>query len=157
MSQAMDRLPTAIYCDVVTLLSLWCGYEGRRTPARTPQLIAWQVAWWIIRGHESLRVASGKWHGETSQTLPCVEILHRQPLSANQGARIATTGVNRCVRSPAARYTESEDLFATVPSGSSSVVLTEHLQRCFSSIFTWQVTDRITTKLLTYIQAPIRP
>jgi hypothetical protein len=63
-------------------------------------------------------------------------MFHRQPLSTNQGAPIATTSVNRGVRSPTARYTESEDLFATVPSGSSSVVLIEHLQWCFSSIST---------------------
>jgi hypothetical protein len=44
MSQAMDRLPTAIYYDVVTLLSTWHGYEGPRTPARTLRSIAWQVA-----------------------------------------------------------------------------------------------------------------
>jgi hypothetical protein len=44
MSQAMDRLPTAIYFDVVTLLSTWHSYEGRQTPARTPQSIARQVA-----------------------------------------------------------------------------------------------------------------
>jgi hypothetical protein len=45
-----------------------------------------------------------------------------------------TTGVNHSVSSPAARYTESEDLFATVPLGSSSVVLTEHLHWYFSLI-----------------------
>jgi hypothetical protein len=43
-SQAMDRLPTIIYCDVVALLSTWRSYERRRTPARTPQSIARQVA-----------------------------------------------------------------------------------------------------------------
>jgi hypothetical protein len=45
-----------------------------------------------------------------------------------------TTGVNHGVSSPTTRYTESEDLFAIVPSGTSSVVLTKHLQGCFSSI-----------------------
>jgi hypothetical protein len=40
---AMSRLPTAIYCDVVTLLFTWHGYEGRRTLARTPRLIVRQV------------------------------------------------------------------------------------------------------------------
>jgi hypothetical protein len=29
VSQAMDSLPTTVYCDVVTLLSMWHGYEGR--------------------------------------------------------------------------------------------------------------------------------
>jgi hypothetical protein len=90
----------------------------------------------LWRGH--LDQSRGKWHGEQSgdkaPTLPSVEIFHRQPLSAHEGARIATTSVHHGVSSPVARYTEPKDLFATVPSGSSSVVLTEHLQGCFSSI-----------------------
>jgi hypothetical protein len=34
MSQAMDRLPTVVYCDVVTLLSMWRPGGKRQTPAR---------------------------------------------------------------------------------------------------------------------------
>jgi hypothetical protein len=44
VSQAMDSLPTVVYYDMVTLLSMWDGYEGRRTPVRTPRSIARQVA-----------------------------------------------------------------------------------------------------------------
>jgi hypothetical protein len=43
MFQAMSTLPTAIYCDVVTLLGTWHDYEGRRTPARIPRSITRQV------------------------------------------------------------------------------------------------------------------
>jgi hypothetical protein len=32
--QAMDRIPTAAYCDVVTLLSTWHPGGNRQTPAR---------------------------------------------------------------------------------------------------------------------------
>jgi hypothetical protein len=64
--------------------------------------------------------------------------------------------VDSGVGSPVARCTESEDLFTTVPSGSSSVVLAKHFHRRFSSISMWSATDRITSKLLTYIPASIR-
>jgi hypothetical protein len=60
------------------------------------------------------------------------------------------TDVNRGGRSLAARYTESEDLFVTVPLGSSSIVLTEHLQRRFSLIFVLQHDLRPVEKLLPY-------
>jgi hypothetical protein len=32
--QAMDRLPIVVYCDVVTLLSMWCPSGKQQTPAR---------------------------------------------------------------------------------------------------------------------------
>jgi hypothetical protein len=44
------------------------------------------------------------------------------PLGTNRNA-----SVDRGAGSPAVRCTEREDLFTIVPSGSSSVVLTEHL------------------------------
>jgi hypothetical protein len=77
MFQAMSRLSTTTYCDVVTRLSTWHGYEGRRTPARTPRLITRQVG---TVNSPVIRL----------QSLPCDEIFHRHPLSAHQGARIAT-------------------------------------------------------------------
>jgi hypothetical protein len=45
-------------------------------------------------------------------------------------------GANPSVGSPAARFTEPEDLFATVPSGAGSVVLTERFAAPKSQIFT---------------------
>jgi hypothetical protein len=34
LSKAMDRLPTAVYCDVVTPLITWCMGGKRQSPAR---------------------------------------------------------------------------------------------------------------------------
>jgi hypothetical protein len=53
----------------------------------------------------------------------------RTPERMNRSA-----GEDHDTNSPAARYTESKDFFTTVPSGSSSVVLTEHLQGRFPLI-----------------------
>jgi hypothetical protein len=44
-------------------------------------------------------------------------------------------GTNPSARLPAARFTEPEDLFATVPSGVASVVLTEQFAGRFASNF----------------------
>jgi hypothetical protein len=77
MFQAMSRLSTVIYCDVVTRLSTWHDYEGRQTLVRTPRLITWQVG--TVNSPVIRRLS-----------LPCDEIFHCQPLSAHHCTRIAT-------------------------------------------------------------------
>jgi hypothetical protein len=65
MSQAMDKLPKAVYCDVVSLLSTWRLGDKRQTPARSSGPAVGQVG----------TVASSRPH-------PWSRSFHRRPISA---------------------------------------------------------------------------
>jgi hypothetical protein len=64
-SQAMDKLPKAVYCDVVTLLNMWRPGGKRQTPARSSGPAAGQVG-----------TTASSWPHPRSRSF------HRRPISA---------------------------------------------------------------------------
>jgi hypothetical protein len=89
----MSTLPTAIYCDVVTLLGTWHGYKGRRTPARIPRSIARQVG--TAASSRPIR----------SHDLLLATVIHFP------SERIVAPAWITARRSPAARFNESAIFF----------------------------------------------
>jgi hypothetical protein len=82
---------------------------------------------------------------------PWLEIFYPESLSALHWARITAPARIQERGSPAAKCSVSTDLCqAIVPSEPSLVCLTEHLQRCFSQIFMWQLPNPSLTKLILY-------
>jgi hypothetical protein len=88
MSQAMDRLPKAVFCDVVMLLSTWCLGGKRQTPARSSGPVPRQVG----------MTASSRSH-------PRSRSFHRRSISAprahetqcRRGSRRTPTGGDRFI------------------------------------------------------------
>jgi hypothetical protein len=80
---------------------------------------------------------------------------HPEQLIVLRWAWIVAPDANPSAGSPATRFTEPEDLFAIVPSGAASVVLTERFAVLKSQIFIWQLVNLPVTKLLPYDSAII--
>jgi hypothetical protein len=110
-SQAMDRLPKAVYYDVVTLLSTWHSGGKRQTPARSSGPAAEQVG-----------TSTGRFDPFPFQifypsvTIPSPESMNRSN-GVDHGARV-TGGKVRCI------YRFSSSLYHRER---SSERLTEHL------------------------------
>jgi hypothetical protein len=137
MLQAMDRLLILVHCDMVKLRGTWHPSGRWQAPARSPGPAAGQVG---------TGPAHGLIHSEDLFTID--HNSHTREHESWRSARIQAR------RSPAAKCSVSVDLCqATVPSEPSSVCLAEHLQRCFSQNFMWQLPNPSVTKLLYNVPA----
>jgi hypothetical protein len=119
MSQAMDRLPTAVYCDVVTLMNTWCPGGKRQTPA------------WVISTGRRASGYSGQLTASSAVKIFSPSAIIRTPERTNHNA-----GEDRGARPPAATGSLNQRSGSvTVPSRSSSDVLTERIEELCSQFF----------------------
>jgi hypothetical protein len=137
MSQAMDRLPTAIYCDVVTLLNMWRLGVKRQTPSRV-----------ISTG----RRASG--YGSQLMASSAVKIF--SPLvvirTSEDTNRNADEDRSACPPTVTGSLNQQSGS-VTVPSRSSSDVLTERIEELCYQFFMWRPTNMSVSKLLSNVPA----
>jgi hypothetical protein len=138
VSQAMNKLPKAVYCDVVKHRGTWHSRGRRQTPARLPGPAARQVG---------TGPAPGLIHGE--------DLFHPESLSARLRARLRAR-----IASPTRIQARGHrrlhlKIFNTVPSELHSERLTGHFQECFSQIFMWQPSNWSVAKLISYKPALI--
>jgi hypothetical protein len=98
-----------------------------------------------------------KWVRRQGRTVPRIHprarSFHRQPLSTRQSARIAMLARIATWSLLAAHSLNMASGSVTVPSRSSSVILTERLALPCSQIFVWQLTHLPISKLLSNVPA----
>jgi hypothetical protein len=140
MSQVMDRLPKAVYCDVVTLLSLWHPGGKRQTPARSSGPAARQVG----------TMASSRPH-------PRSRSFHHRPISAPRAHESQHRRGSRRTPTGGDRFTESDLVQSLYHRVRSSEHLTEQLAVLCSQIFLWQLTNPSVVNLISYKLALILP
>jgi hypothetical protein len=111
VSQAMNKLPKVVYCNVVKLRGTWHSHGRRQTPARLPGPTARQVG---------TGLAPGLIHGE--------DLFHPESLSARLRARIALPTRIQVWGHRWRGALHLKIFFSTVPSELHSERLTEHFQ-----------------------------
>jgi hypothetical protein len=137
MSQAMDRLPTAVYCDVVTLLNMWRPGGKRQTPAR------------VISTGRGASGYDGQLTASSAVKIFSPSAIIHTPEHTNRNA-----DEDHGARPPAATGSLNQRSGSvTVPSRSSSDVLIERIEVLCSQFFMWQPTNMSVSMLLSNVPA----
>jgi hypothetical protein len=128
---------TAVYCDVVTLLNMWCLGGKRQTPAR------------VISTGRGASGYDGQLTASSAVKIFSPSVVIRTPEHTNRN-----TDEDHGARPPAATGSLNQwSGLVTVPSRSSSDVLIERIEELCSQFFMWQPTNMFVSKLLSNVPA----